>query len=328
MCFAEVLAKYGTPAQQERWLKPLLDGRIRSAFAMTEPGVASSDATNIETSITIERDEVVISGRKWYISGAGDPRCAVHLVMGKSDPSNPNKHRQQSIVLVPANTKGVTVVRAMRVLGYDDAPEGHMEVVYDNVRVPKDNIVLGLGRGFEVVQGRLGPGRIHHCMRSIGAAEYALDLMLLRATDERKRAFGKRLCDHGTIVAGVAESRIEIEQARLLVLMAAQRIDAGTAKDALRDIGMSKVAVVRTALSVVDRALQAHGAEGVSQDTPLAMLWAGLRTLRYADGPDEVHLQQLGRLELRRAPALWMEYDALKARTQELLAQAGAKPHL
>ncbi|PWZ00445.1 acyl-CoA dehydrogenase NM domain-like protein [Testicularia cyperi] len=324
----EVFAKYGNQQQKEQWLKPLLNGETRSAFSMTERFVASSDATNIRTSIRQEGNEIVINGHKWWISGAGDPRCAVHLVLGKSDPDNSNPHKQQSIVIVPANAPGVKIIRPMQVFGYDDAPEGHCEVIYENVRVPLGNLVLGWGRGFEIIQGRLGPGRIHHCMRTLGAAERALELMLLRATDQRKKAFGKMLSEHGVIVQNIAWSRIKIEQARLLVLSAANMIDRTSAKGALREISMSKVAVVKSALEVVDMAMQAHGAEGISQDTPLAYTFAQLRTLRYADGPDEVHLQQLGKIELRRAPELWEVYNKTRAASESLLAKNGIKSHL
>ena len=324
----EVFAKYGNQEQKDTWLKPLLNGEIRSAFAMTERFVASSDATNIRTELRQEGDEIVINGHKWWISGAGDPRCAVHLVMGKSDPTNGNPHKQQSLVIVHANTPGIKVVRPMQVFGYDDAPEGHCEIIYENVRVPVKNLVLGWGRGFEIIQGRLGPGRIHHCMRSIGTAEKALELLLTRATDARKKAFGKQLSEHGVIVQNIAWCRIHIDQSRLLVLSAANMIDKTNAKGALRDIAMSKVAVVHAALDVVDKAMQAHGAEGISQDTPLASAWAGLRTLRYADGPDEVHLQQLGKLELRRAPELWEKHNVRLEKSKKLLAQNGLKSHL
>jgi len=244
-----------------------------------------------------------VNGQKWWISGAGDPRNAVHLVMGKSDTSA-SKHQQQSIVIVPSNAKGVKLIRPMQVFGYDDAPEGHYEVHYDNVRVPEANMIGGWGRGFEIIQGRLGPGRIHHCMRSIGIASRALDLMLLRATDPTKVAFGKLLKEHGTVVANIAKSRMEIDQARLLVLTAALQIDLVKAKGAMREIGMAKATIPKVVGEIVDRAMQVHGAEGISQDTPLAALWAGVRTLRFADGPDEVHIQQVGLQELKRADGL------------------------
>lgn len=324
----EVLAKYGNAEQQEKWLLPLLRGEIRSAFAMTERFVASSDATNIRTDIRQEGNEIVINGHKWWISGAGDPRCKVHILMGKSDAQNSNPHKQQSIVLIPADTPGIKIIRPMQVFGYDDAPEGHCEIIYDNVRVPLKNLVKGWGAGFEIIQGRLGPGRIHHCMRSIGSAEQALDRMLTRVTDDRKRTFGKSLHEHGTIVADIARSRMQIDQARLLVISAANMIDKSDAKGAMRDIGMSKVVVPTMALEVVDRAMQAHGAEGISQDTPMAAAYAGLRTLRYADGPDEVHIQQIGKQELRRATALWTRQNAVEEKSKAALGRAGIKSHL
>ncbi|KAK0555784.1 hypothetical protein OC846_000372 [Tilletia horrida] len=324
----EVLAKYGSEEQQKKWLEPLLNGQIRSAFAMTERFIASSDATNIRTSIRQEGNEIVINGHKWWISGAGDPRCKLHIVMGKSDPENSNKHQQQSIVLVPADHPGVKVVRPMQVFGYDDAPEGHCEVIYDNVRVPLSNLVLGWGRGFEIIQGRLGPGRIHHCMRSIGVAERALDLMLIRVTDERKKTFGKLLAQHGTVVSNIAKSRMDIDQARLLVLAAANRIDKTNAKGAMQYIGMSKAVVPQMALDVVDRAIQAYGAEGLCQDQPLAGAWAQLRTLRFADGPDEVHYQQIGKLELRRAAFVRGFYERVHQQSEQLLKSNGIKSHL
>ncbi|GAA5909633.1 hypothetical protein JCM6882_008448, partial [Rhodosporidiobolus microsporus] len=317
----EVLARYGSPAQQDKWLKPLLNGEIRSSFAMTEVGVASSDATNIRLSITLDKktNEIVINGHKWWISGAGDPRNRVHLVMGKSDPDNGSKYKQQSIVIVPSDTKGVKLVRPMSVFGYDDAPEGHYEVKYEDVRVPVDNLILGWGRGFEIIQGRLGPGRLHHCMRSLGLASRALDLTLLRATASNKSTFGKQLYQHGTVVRDLAESRIAIDQARLLVLAAANVVDEHPerAKGALREIGMAKAIVPNAVLQVIDRAMQLHGAEGISQDTPLAQMWAGVRTLRYADGPDEVHLDQLGRTELKRVEAVRAKYEKVKRFEQE-----------
>ncbi|KAI8147316.1 acyl-CoA dehydrogenase/oxidase [Fennellomyces sp. T-0311] len=315
----EVFAKYGTPAQKAKWLVPLMNGKIRSAFAMTEPAVASSDATNIETNIRREGNEYVINGRKWWISGAGDPRCAVYLVMGKSDPDNKNRHRQQSLVIVPADTPGVTVVRPMQVFGYDDAPEGHCEMIFKDVRVPVENIVLGEGRGFEVIQGRLGPGRIHHCMRCIGMAERGLDLMIARVTDSSRRTFGKTLGEHGTVVADIATSRIEIDQARFLVLNAAKKIDEVKAKGAMKEISMAKIAAPNMLLRVLDRSMQAHGAAGISQDTPLAHFYASARTLRYADGPDEVHRNQLGKTELRRATEIANKLKAQKDKSDQLV---------
>ncbi|OCB84421.1 acyl-CoA dehydrogenase NM domain-like protein [Sanghuangporus baumii] len=324
----EVLARYGSPEQQKQWLVPLLSGEIRSAFSMTERFVASSDATNIQTSIRREGNEIVINGHKWYISGAGDPRTRVHLVMGKSDPSNQNTYLQQSVVIVPADTPGVKVVRPMCVFGYDDAPEGHCEIIYENVRVPLSNLVLGWGRGFEIIQGRLGPGRIHHCMRSIGAAQRALDIMLQRVTDPSRKTFGKFLYEHGTVISDIAKSRAEIDMARMLVLSAAIQIDKYKAKGALKEIGMAKFIVPSMALQVVDRAIQVFGAEGVSQDQILAELWAGLRTLRLADGPDEVHLQQIGQRELKRAPALRKQAEAAKKKETELFSKYNIKAHL
>ncbi|KAG1408547.1 hypothetical protein G6F60_001362 [Rhizopus arrhizus] len=314
----------GNMAQKEQWLKPLLDGKIRSAFAMTEPRVASSDATNIETSIRREGNQYVINGLKWWISGAGDPRCSVYLVMGKTDPDNKEKHSQQSLVIVPAGTPGITVVRPMKVFGFDDAPEGHCEIIFEDVRVPLENIILGEGRGFEVIQGRLGPGRIHHCMRCIGMAERALDLMLARVTDGTRRTFGKVLAEHGTIVSDIATSRIEIDQVRYLVLSAARKIDQAKAKGALKEIGMAKIAAPNMLSNVVDRAMQAHGAAGISQDTPLASFFAAARTLRYADGPDEVHRNQIGKVELRRAEEVAAKIKAQKDKSSRL-ASAKAK---
>ncbi|RCI04481.1 hypothetical protein CU098_011682 [Rhizopus stolonifer] len=317
----EVFAKYGTPAQKEKWLKPLLEGKIRSAFAMTEPKVASSDATNIETNIRRVGNEYVINGLKWWISGAGDPRCAVYLVMGKTDPDNENKHRQQSLVIVPADTPGITVVRPMKVFGFDDAPEGHCEIVFKDVRVPVENIVLGEGRGFEVIQGRLGPGRIHHCMRCIGMAERSLDLMLARVTDPTRRTFGKNLSEHGTVVSDIASSRIEIDQTRYLVLSAAQKIDQAKAKGAMKEIGMAKIAAPNMLLRVLDRSMQAHGAGGISQDFPLAHFYASARTLRYADGPDEVHRAQIGKVELRRAEEISQRIKAQKEKSDRMASK-------
>ncbi|PWY85753.1 hypothetical protein BO94DRAFT_566493 [Aspergillus sclerotioniger CBS 115572] len=295
----EVLAKYGNEAQKQQWLAPLLDGKIRSAFLMTEPDIASSDATNIELDIRREGNEYVLNGSKWWSSGAGDPRCQIYLVMGKTAANNPDPYKQQSVILVPAKTPGITVHRMLNVYGYDDAPHGHGHISFKDVRVPVSNIVLGEGRGFEIIQGRLGPGRIHHAMRTIGAAEKALEWMIARINDDRKKTFGKHLSSHGVILEWVAKSRIEIDAARLIVLNAAIKIDQGDAKSALKEIAQAKVLVPQAALTVIDRAVQAYGAAGVSQDTPLAYLWALIRTLRIADGPDEVHLQQLGRRENR-----------------------------
>ncbi|KAI0269257.1 acyl-CoA dehydrogenase NM domain-like protein [Gloeopeniophorella convolvens] len=321
----EVLARYGNAEQQKKWLAPLLNGEIRSAFAMTERFVSSSDATNIRTSIRQEGDEIVINGHKWYISGAGDPRTKLHLVLGKSDPNNSSAYHQQSVVIVPADAPGVKIVRQMMVMGYDDAPEGHSEVIYDNVRVPLSNLVLGWGRGFEIIQGRLGPGRIHHCMRSIGAAQRALDMMIQRVTDPSRKTFGKYLYEHGTVVSDIAQSRAEIESARLLVLSAALQIDKFKAKGALKEIAIAKFVVPSMALQVIDRTMQAFGAEGVSQDQELAFIYANLRTLRIADGPDAVHIQQVGQRELKRAPALAKRTVAHKKKEAELFKQNGLK---
>jgi len=298
----EVLAKYGNDEQKKQWLEPLLAGEVRSAFAMTEPAVASSDATNIETSIERDGDEYVINGRKFYISGACRKQCEILIVMGKTDPDNSSRYLQQSQVLVPKSTPGVIIERPMKVFGYDDAPEGHAEIVFDNVRVPVSNIVLGEGRGFEIAQGRLGPGRIHHCMRSIGVAQRALEVMIDRAN--QRVAFGEPLSKKQSVREDIAKSACEIEQARLMTLKAAQKIDQDGAKGAKDIIAMIKIAAPNMALNVIDRAIQIHGATGVSQDTFLANMYAMQRTLRLADGPDQVHMMQLGRdMARRRAEA-------------------------
>jgi acyl-CoA dehydrogenase len=289
----EVLAKYGNEAQKKQWLEPLLAGKIRSAFAMTEPEVASSDATNIETRIEREGDEYVINGRKFYISGACRKQCEIMIVMGKTDPQNSNRYIQQSQVLVPMNTPGVKVVRPMKVFGYNDSPEGHAEVIFENVRVPVANIIVGEGKGFEIAQGRLGPGRIHHCMRSVGAAQRALDLMCKRVNE--RVVFGRPMIKQQSVREDIAISACQIEQARLMTLKAAQKMDTDGNKAAKELIAMIKIVAPNVALDVIDRAIQIHGAVGVSQDTFLAHAWAGQRTLRLADGPDQVHMMQLGR---------------------------------
>jgi acyl-CoA dehydrogenase len=295
----EVLERYGSEAQKEQWLRPLLDGRIRSAFAMTEPRVASSDATNISMEARLEGDEWVLNGEKWWTSGIGDPRCKVMIVMCVTEPDAP-RHSRQSQILVPVEAQGVEVLKMMHVFGYDDAPHGHGHVRFTNVRVPKDNIILGSGRGFEIAQGRLGPGRIHHCMRSIGVAERALELMCRRA--QSKEAFGKKLADLGGNYDKIADARINIEMARLLTLKAAWMMDTVGNKVARSEIAQIKVAVPNIALKVVDDAIQIHGGAGVSQVFPLARMYAGMRTLRLADGPDEVHRRTVARMELGKYP--------------------------
>jgi acyl-CoA dehydrogenase len=292
----EVLVRYGTEAQKKQWLEPLLRGEIRSAFAMTEPNVASSDATNIEASIVRDGDHYVINGRKWWTTGGPDPRCRILIFMGKTDPANPDRHRQQSMILVPVATPGVRLVRALPVFGYDDAPHGHAEFDFDDVRVPVSNLLLGEGRGFEIAQGRLGPGRIHHCMRLIGQAERSLEAMCRRAT--ARVTFGRPVADRTVTQERIAEARILIDQARFLVLHAAWKMDVAGNKAAKKEIAMIKVAAPNMACKVIDWAMQAHGAAGVCDDFQLAFFYAQARTLRFADGPDEVHRNQIARLEL------------------------------
>ncbi|PWF47708.1 acyl-CoA dehydrogenase family protein [Massilia glaciei] len=293
----ETIERYGSEEHKRDWLEPLLRGEIRSAFAMTEPGVASSDATNIETRIARDGDDYVINGHKWWISGAGDPRCKVYILMGKTDFDAP-RHAQQSMILVPTDTPGITVKRPLPVFGYDDAPHGHCEIVYENVRVPASNLLLGEGRGFEIAQGRLGPGRIHHCMRSIGVAERALELMCKRLN--QRVAFGRKISEQGVWRERIAESRIRIDTARLLTLKAASMMDIAGNKHAQAEIAMIKVLAPNVTQQVLDWAIQAYGAAGVSDDFPLAAQWAGNRTLRLADGPDEVHRNAIAKLELAK----------------------------
>ncbi|ESZ97783.1 acyl-CoA dehydrogenase family member 11 [Sclerotinia borealis F-4128] len=321
----EVLAKYGNEEQKRQWLAPLLAGKIRSAFLMTEPDIASSDATNIQMDMRRDGDHWILNGSKWWSSGAGDPRCKVYIVMAKSDPHNTDQYKQQSVILVPADAPGITINRMLSVYGFDDAPHGHGHLTFKNVRVPAKNMVLGPGRGFEIIQGRLGPGRIHHCMRSIGAAEKALDWMLMRINDPKKTPFKKQLKEHGVILEWVARSRIEIDAARLVVLNAAIKIDEGGAKSALKEIGEAKVLVPTMALTVIDRAVQSFGGAGVCQDTPLASMWANIRTLRLADGPDEVHLQQLGRNENKRGAEVTQKIHRQMETTEALFAKYRVK---
>ncbi len=294
----ETLVRYGTPEQKQRWLEPLLDGSIRSCFAMTEPAVASSDAANIESSITRDGDSYVINGRKWWSSGAVNPRCKLFIFMGQTDPGNPNRHKRQSMILVPREAPGLTVLRHLPVFGYDDAPHGHAEVAFESVRVPASNLLLGEGRGFEIAQGRLGPGRIHHCMRTIGLAERALEDMCKRARS--RVTFGKPIAERTVTLERIAESRILIDQARLLVLNAAHMMDTVGNKAAAKQIAMIKVAAPNMACKVIDWAIQAHGGAGVCDDFTLAYHYAHVRTLRLADGPDEVHRNQIGKMELKR----------------------------
>jgi len=296
----ETLERYGTEDQKNRWLTPLLNGEIRSAFLMTEPAVASSDATNIQCRIRRDGDDYIIDGHKWFATGAGDPRCSLYIVMGKTDPDAP-RHRQQSMILVPANTPGITVRRPLTVFGYDDAPHGHMEITLSGVRVPAENLLLGEGRGFEIAQGRLGPGRIHHCMRTIGAAERALELLCRRVLT--RVAFGRRLAEQGVWHERIAEARCQIEQARLLTLKAAYLMDTVGNKAARGEIAMIKVVAPNIATQIIDWAIQAYGAAGLSEDFPLASAYAGIRTLRLADGPDEVHREMIAKLELARYDA-------------------------
>ncbi|WRT64718.1 uncharacterized protein IL334_001652 [Kwoniella shivajii] len=325
----EVLARYGTPQQKERYLIPLLKGDIRSSFSMTEYGVASSDATNLRNTTALPDDSgnLSVKGHKWWITGAGDPRNVIHIVLAVTDPKNPSPHKRHSLVLVDPRAKGVKIVRPLTVFGYDDAPEGHCEVIYDGVKIDVENGVVGgtagLGKGFEIIQARLGPGRLHHCMRTIGIANRALDILLQRVSDPNRKTFGKYLKEHGTVVADIAHSRAEIDQARLLVLAAARRVDVAGAKGAMQDIGMAKFTVPSMALKVVDRAMQVHGAEGLSEDTPLAYYYGSLRTLKYADGPDEVHIQQVGKNELKRAEKLKERTEMIKQKSDSLLKEAG-----
>jgi acyl-CoA dehydrogenase len=291
----ETIVRYGTAEHKQRWLEPLLDGRIRSAFAMTEPDVASSDATNIASRIRRDGDDYVINGRKWWISGAGDPRCEIYIFMGKTDPEAP-RHAQQSMVLVPANTPGITVLRPLPVFGYDDAPHGHMEITFENVRVPASHILLGEGRGFEIAQGRLGPGRIHHCMRLVGLAERALELLVRRAN--KRVAFGRSVSEQGVTRERIAEARCMIDQARLLTLKAAWMMDVAGNKAAKAEIAMIKVVAPSMACKVIDWAMQVHGGGGMCDDFPLAYFYAAARTLRFADGPDEVHRNAIAKLEI------------------------------
>ncbi|KAF2847262.1 acyl-CoA dehydrogenase NM domain-like protein [Plenodomus tracheiphilus IPT5] len=322
----EVIAKYGTEAQKRRWLDPLLKGEIRSAFLMTEPQVASSDATNIEMTIQRDGDSYVLNGQKWWSSGIGDPRCQIFIVLGKTDPNHSDKYQQQSVILVPHTAPGITIHRMLSVMGFDDAPHGHGHVTFTNVRVPASNMVLGEGRGFEIIQGRLGPGRIHHAMRSIGSAEKALEWFLARINDERKKPFGQLLNKHGIMLERVARSRIEIDAARLAVLNAAIQIDQTSAKGALKEIAEVKVLVPEVNLKVIDWAIQAYGGAGVSQETPLAQMYSSGRTMRIVDGPDEVHLLQLGRNENKRGPAHKKRIEAQQKKGEELCRQYGIEP--
>jgi acyl-CoA dehydrogenase len=317
----ETLERYGSPEQKKQWLEPLLEGRIRSCFAMTEPGVASSDATNIQASIVRDGDDYVVNGRKWWSSGAMDPRCQLFIFMGKTDPDHPDRHKRQSMILIPREAPGVKVLRALSVMGYDDAPHGHAEVDFANVRVPASSMLLGEGRGFEIAQGRLGPGRIHHCMRTIGLAERALADMCRRSLS--RVAFGKPIAEQTVTMERIAESRILIDQARFLVLNAAHRMDTVGNKVAAKEIAMIKVAAPNMACQVIDWAIQAHGGAGLSQDFTLAYSWAHVRTLRFADGPDEVHRNAIAKLELRKYREAGHEKPAGEARgATQRVAQA------
>ncbi|OBT98078.1 hypothetical protein VE01_03848 [Pseudogymnoascus verrucosus] len=317
----EVLAKYGTEGQKRKWLAPLLTGDIRSAFLMTEPDTASSDARNIQLTMTKDGDYWVLNGSKWWSSGAGHTKTVVYLVMGKSSPNDPDPYKQQSVILVPANAPGIKLKRMMSVFGYDDAPHGHGHFVFENVRVPASNMIVGEGRGFEIIQGRLGPGRIHHAMRAIGVAERSLEYMIARASDEGKLAFGKKLNEHGVVLQWIAEARLNIDAARLIVLNAAVKIDGGDAKAATKEISQAKILAPRVALETLDKAIQSLGASGVSQDTPLAAMWAQARTLRIVDGPDEVHSQQLGKNEAKKGLSLQRKIQDQKSITSNLMDQ-------
>ncbi|TQS36131.1 hypothetical protein Golomagni_03427 [Golovinomyces magnicellulatus] len=322
----EVLAMYGDNAQKNKWLHPLLEGDIRSAFLMTEPHIASSDARNIQMSMKRDGDHYILDGNKWWSSGTGDPRCKIYIVMAKSNPASQDPYKQHSVILVPSDTPGITINRMLSVYGYDDAPHGHGHLTFKNVRVPATNLILGEGRGFEIIQGRLGPGRIHHAMRTIGAAERALEWMLLRINDPRKSTFGKQLKEHGVILEWVAKSRIEIDAARLVVLNAADMIDKFGAKKAMKEIAEGKILVPNMALKVIDRAIQSFGGAGISQDTPLARMWAQIRTLRFADGPDEVHLHQLGRNENKKANEATRKIKNQEHLTQHLYSKYNLNP--
>lgn len=319
----EVIAKYGTQAQKDKWLKPLLEGKIRSAFLMTEPDIASSDATNIQLTMKQDGDYWVLNGSKWWSSGAGDPSCQIYITMGKSDPNNPDPYKQQSVILVPYDTPGITIHRMLSVFGYDDAPHGHGHIFFNNVRVHKSNMVLGPGRGFEIIQGRLGPGRIHHAMRSIGAAEKALEYFIARINDPRKKTFGRQLSDHGVMIERLGRLRVDIDAARLVVLDAAIKIDGADAKAAKKEIAQAKILVPKIALDAIDKAIQAYGGAGVCQDTPLAAMYASGRTMRIVDGPDEVHVLQLGRNENKKASLCTEKLAMQEARTAELFRQYG-----